>query len=287
MKLRHLAAALAVWLMMVVAAVVMAPVQAQGAGAATSGVNDWNCKPSAEHPEPVILVHGMGANAPVNFATLAPTIAADGHCVFMETYGTIWLGPLIGGLDSMRTSAADLARFVDRVRAATGASKVNIVGHSEGTTVPAYYLKFLGGDAAVKKFIGFGSNFAGTTLHGLSSLAVASGFDDLLRSGGCGACQEFLPGSAFLKDLNDGGVTVPGPQYTSIISTYDTVVVPYTSGRLAPAPNVKNIVLQQACGLDFSGHVGLAVDPNVASLVLRELDPSNRLRCLPYWALGL
>ncbi|MFS3128028.1 esterase/lipase family protein [Nocardioides sp. Bht2] len=287
MKLKHLAGAIAVWLGMVGATVAITPAQAHSAAPPSSGINNWNCKPSAAHPEPVVLVHGMGANAPVNFATLAPAIAADDNCVFMETYGTIWLGPAIGGLDSMRTSAATLARFVDRVRAATGAAKVNIVGHSEGTTVPAYYLKFLGGDTAVKKFIGFGSNFAGTTLYGLGPLAVALGFDDALNSGGCGACKEFLPGSDFLEDLNAGGVTVAGPQYTSIISTYDTVVVPYTSGRLAPAPNVKNIVLQQACGLDFSGHLGLAVDPNVASLVLRELDPSNRLRCVPYWALGL
>ncbi|CAM3457421.1 lipase [Nocardioides dubius] len=287
MKTKHVATALTIWLTLVAAAVTLAPGAAQAAAAPTSGINDWSCTPSAEHPEPVVLVHGMGANAPLNFATLAPAIAADGHCVFMQTYGTIWLGPLIGGLDSMRTSAAGLDAFVERVRSTTGAAKVDIVGHSEGTTVPAYYLKFLGGDAVVRKFIGFGSNFAGTSLHGLSRLAQHFGFDEVLRSAGCGACQEFLPGSQFLTDLNDGGVTVPGPQYTSIISKYDTVVVPYTSGRLAPAPNVKNILLQDACGLDFSGHVGMAVDPNIASLVLHELDPSNRVRCLPYWALGL
>jgi hypothetical protein len=103
-------------------------------------------------------------------AAHAPKIAAQGYCVFSLTYGTGVLGPGVGGLASMRDSAAQLGRFVDRVRGATGAAQVDIVGHSEGSTMPAYYLKFLGGAAKVAHFVGFGANYRGTTLGGLDAL---------------------------------------------------------------------------------------------------------------------
>ncbi|KAF9374131.1 hypothetical protein CPB97_000104, partial [Podila verticillata] len=37
-----------------------------------SGVNDWNCKPSATHPRPLILVHGLIGNETTNWAYLGP-----------------------------------------------------------------------------------------------------------------------------------------------------------------------------------------------------------------------
>ncbi|MFE4378031.1 lipase family alpha/beta hydrolase [Streptomyces cyaneofuscatus] len=253
--------------------------------APSSGWNNWSCRPSTAHPEPVVLVHGMGANHWDNFLTLAPTLRANGYCVYSQTYGKT----LLGGLAPMADSAAELSTFVDRVRAATGASKVDIVGHSEGTTVPAYYMKLLGGAAKVDDFVGFGSNFKGTTLNGLATLAEALKLQGLLTGVGCGACTDYLPGSAFLAELNDGPVAVPGPTYTSIVTRYDTVVTPYTSGLLAPAPNVTNIVLQDKCGLDFVGHLGLAIDPNVAQLVLNRLDPegSKPFRCRLFTTLGI
>ncbi|MFJ3902865.1 lipase family alpha/beta hydrolase [Streptomyces sp. NPDC090025] len=258
------------------------------AGSSSSGWNDWSCRPSAAHPEPVVLVHGLGANGVDNFLTLAPTLTAAGYCVYSQTYGKTVLGGLAGGLAPMADSAAELGRFVDRVRAATGAAKVDIVGHSEGTTVPAYYLKYLGGAAVVDDFVGFGSNFRGTTLNGLASLAAALKLDGLLTGVGCAACSDYLPGSAFLAKLNDGPVAVPGPTYTSIVSRFDTVVTPYTSGLLT-GPNVTNIVLQDACGLDSAGHLGLAVDPHVAQLVLTRLDPEHAapLRCRFFTTLGI
>lgn len=253
------------------------------ASAASSGVNDWACRPSAAHPKPVVLLHGLGSNKDANMGLLANTLMNEGYCAFSLTYGTTYYGPSTGGLASMRTSAAQIKDFVDRVRTATGAAEVDIVGHSEGTTVPAYYLKLLGGASAVDRFVGFGSNFQGTSLNGLQTLADLTGFRYILDAGGCVACNEFAPGSAFMTDLNSGGVTVPGVSYTSIVSRYDTVVTPYTSGVLAPAANVRNIVLQDVCSTDFSGHVGMAVDPNVSAIVLNELDPAHAapVACVP------
>ncbi|MEU0315318.1 hypothetical protein [Nocardioides sp. NPDC006273] len=90
----------------------------------------------------------------------------------------------------------------------------------------------------------------------------------------CASCLEFVAPNQFLTDLAAGGYTVPGVTYTSIISKYDTVVTPYTNGRIDEA-GVSNIVLQDKCGFDSSGHLAMAADPNVNLLIRRALDPEN------------
>ncbi len=138
--------------------------------------------------------------------------------------------------------------------------------------------------------MGFGANYQGTTLDGLSTLiglltSSAPGLADLFSRDACAACLEFMPGSAFNQKLGAGGVAVPGPSYTNIVSRDDHVVTPYTSGVI-DAPNVTNIVLQDACPLDISGHLSLAIDPNVTQLVLRALDPDHAkpLQCQPFFS---
>ncbi|WP_320669159.1 esterase/lipase family protein [Patulibacter defluvii] len=271
----------------VAAVAVLSP--AAASAAPTSGWNDWSCRPSAAHPEPVVLGHGLGANGVDNFLVLAPALKLAGYCVYSTTYGgTTFLGDLVGGLGDMRQSARDFGAFVERVRSSTGAAQVNVVGHSEGTTVPAYYAKVLGGAPKVKRFVGFGANYRGTTLSGLGTLAKALKLQPVLDAVGCQACSQFLQGSDFLNELNTGGTAAaPGPVYTNIVTKYDTVVTPYTSGFMN-APNATDLVLQKSCPVDFSGHVGLAVDPNLISLVINRLAPEHAPRpiCVPYWALG-
>ncbi len=44
------------------------------------GANDFSCKPSAEHPRPVVLVHGLAATLGANWATVAARLASTGVC---------------------------------------------------------------------------------------------------------------------------------------------------------------------------------------------------------------
>ena len=60
---------------------------------------------------------------------------------------------LAGGTGDIAASAAQLATFVSTVLAATGAAKVDLVGHSQGGMMPRYYLNFLGGVAKVATFV--------------------------------------------------------------------------------------------------------------------------------------
>ena len=127
--------------------------QAQAPDSSPPGANDPSCRPSAAHPEPVVLVHGLLANQTVNWQSISPLLANHGYCVFSLTYGTVpevstpFYQP--GGLARMERSAEQLAAFVAEVLAATGAQRVDIVGHSEGSLMPNWYVKFLGGAAVV------------------------------------------------------------------------------------------------------------------------------------------
>jgi triacylglycerol lipase len=252
-------------------------------GTPVAGANDWSCKPSAAHPEPVVLVHGLLGNM-TEWQVRAPLLAANGYCVFALTYGTVpglaFLLNQVGGLLPMEQSAQELSAFIDRVLSATGAHKVDILGHSEGATMPYYYVRFLGGAARVDHYVGLAPVYHGSTVDGLAPVAsllaqVVPGASQTV-AGLCGSCPESLPGSAFLKALDPDAGAVAGPSYTNIVTRYDEVVTPYTSGFLN-GPNVTNIVLQDQCGLDFSDHVALAADPVAAQDVLNALDPQRAM----------
>lgn len=251
---------------------------------APPGSNDWDCEPSAQHPNPVILAHGLLANKTVNWQTFAPLLHNDGYCVFALTYGMKdgvglpFYQP--GGMIRMEESAVQLADFVDQVLAATGAAKVDLLGHSEGTLMPSYYVRFLDGGAKVDKYVSLTPLWEGTTAFGLAALYTAGkpyGFTmpfDLLLDQVCPSCTQFLQGSDFLKTLHAKGVFDPDVSYTNIVTRYDQAVVPYTSG-VAEGDNITNIVLQDSCPQDLSDHAAVGFSPNAAGHVLNALDPAN------------
>ncbi|MBW0107046.1 triacylglycerol lipase, partial [Pseudonocardia sp. KRD291] len=247
--------------------------------------------PDDEHPNPVVLVHGLSANQSNNWAYISPQLADQGYCVFSLTYGRSPLAPpplsQVGGLQPMERSAEELARFVDRVRSSTGAEKVDIVGHSEGSLMPNYYVKFLGGDRYVDRYVGMTPLWDGTQTGGLAFLNRTGqqlGIDPLLGLAldpVCGSCRQFLKGSEFIEEMNsDGGPAVDGVTYTMIMTRYDELVVPYTSGELDGATN---IVLQDGCPTDLAEHVAVAFDPVTLGHIENALDPANAkpVRCTP------
>jgi triacylglycerol esterase/lipase EstA (alpha/beta hydrolase family) len=196
-------------------------------------------------------------------------MSRDGYCVFSIDYGRRATGPI-------EESAAQLSDFVDEVLAATGASKVSMVGHSQGGMMPRYYIKFLGGAEKVDDLVGLAPSNHGTS----QPMLLFPGLDYW-----CPACLQQQSGSEFLRTLNEGDET-PGPvSYTNVVTRYDTVVLPYTSGYLGGGAT--NITIQDACRLDLADHLTIPMDGPTIRIVLHALgrpgpaDPAYRPSCLP------
>ncbi len=147
------------------------------------GADNFSCKPSAAHPYPVVLVNGTFANMDDNWQAASPILANHGYCVFAFNYGGTSATSPIQGTGDIAASAATLSSFVNQVLADTGASKVDLVGHSQGGMMPRYYINFLGGASKVSTFVALAPSNYGTTLDGLTTLAGYLGASSLINSG--------------------------------------------------------------------------------------------------------
>ena len=102
-------------------------------GTNPKGANDFTCKP-ASGTRPVVLIPGTGEDAFATWSYYAPELKLAGLCVFTFNYN-IQTNPdreWAATTGDIRSSAAFLAHYVEKVRAATGAEKVDLVGHSQG-----------------------------------------------------------------------------------------------------------------------------------------------------------
>jgi len=236
------------------------------------GVNDWGCRPTAARPVPVVLVHGTFGDRRHLLERLSRSILATGSCLYSLDYGN-------RGTDDVVTAARQLAAFVDEVRAATGAAKVSLVGHSQGGMMPRYYIKNLGGAAYVDDLVGLAPSNHGTRL-----IPAANPLAALLPGLICVSCDQQAWGSAFLRELNAGDETPGDVSYTQITSRYDEVVVPHTSGYLAAGPRTTNVTIQDKCRT-IAEHVLIPMDAAAIGLTLDALahagpaDPSYQPRC--------
>lgn len=230
------------------------------------GVVNGPCTPAAAHPDPVVLVHGTGANANLSWQTIAPTLSDAGYCVFALNYGanswTADSGNHTYALDFIEHSAAQLANFIQNVVLPdTGAGRVDIVGHSQGGMMPRYYIEhrwdcatvstnsageagcaqddadtsLQTGAAYVHTLVGLAPSNHGADVDGLMPI-----FEQIFGSDtwsfpeqGCGACGEQEAGNPFLTALNgsDGSLeATPGVLYYVFETGDDEVVTP------APGP---------------------------------------------------
>jgi triacylglycerol esterase/lipase EstA (alpha/beta hydrolase family) len=246
------------------------------------GTNDYACKPSAAHPNPVVLVHGTAGNAYDSWSGLAPVLKSYGYCVFAVNYGAPE-GSLFKGTGDIPTSAAQIGRFVDNVRAKTGAAKVDLVGHSQGGSVSRYYANLIGGSSKVANVVGLAPSNHATTVSGLLSIGRFIGAVDPIFAvtnwiGLPALQQQADPNSQYFQDLNSQGETRPGIRYVNIATKFDEVVTPYKQAFITAGSGaaVQNITLQDVCKGDLTDHLGIVYDTNVYQLVLNALEPGDQ-----------
>lgn len=170
--------------------------------------------------DPVIFVHGYTGSAS-SFDTMKQWLISAGwpeNRLFAIQYSNT--------TGSNVQNANELSQFVNQVLKKTKANKVDIIAHSMGGLSTRYYIKNLGGASKVNDVITLGSPHHGT------NTAYWGWFTP--------GAQEMMPDSTFLQNLNNGDET-PGAdvQYTSIYSSSDEVINPYTSSILTGAKNVE------------------------------------------------
>jgi len=258
-------------------------VPAQAVDVSPPGANDWSCKPSAEHPYPVVLVPGTFESMEKNWSTLSPYLKSAGYCVFALNYGET---NGVYATAPVKDSAKELAPFVDAVRSATGARQVDLVGHSQGGMMPRYYMGFLGGAKYVHQLVGIAPSNHGTEGVILPPPDLVPTPD--YTAAGCAACADQQAGSPFMQELNSIGDTVAGPSYTVISTIHDEVVIPYNSQFLnGSARQVTNITIQDKCPADVFEHDQTPNDPVVHQFVANALgqasgpaDPAFQPVCL-------
>ena len=122
--------------------------------------------PAAPHPTPVVLVHGFLGD-PTNFLALRGHLASRGIRNFMSfSYPP--------RLDYQRL-ACRLGRMVEAACLATGASQVDLVGHSLGGLI-ARYLTEIGDGGRVRRVVTLGAPYFSTRIPP-RELAVFGAYD--------------------------------------------------------------------------------------------------------------
>ncbi|MEV4540942.1 lipase family alpha/beta hydrolase [Micromonospora echinaurantiaca] len=248
------ALATAATLLVPAAAAVAAPDRAAAAPAATS----------TAAATPVIVVGGLSGVA-IAYEPLAARLRADGYRVFIYQLPGL-------GLGDIPASARAFAGYVDQVRAATGAARVDLVGHSEGGLVSRYYLKRLGGTGVVGRYVSLGSPQYGTYVANILK------FLGLGSCAGVVACQQMSIGSAFLADLNAGDDTPGAVRYTTVRTIQDELVRPVDNALLHDGST--NVLIQSHCPLRVVGHLGLVLDGTTYTVIRGALtDAPVRPNC--------
>lgn len=157
------------------------------------------------------------------------------------------------GFSDLRKAAARLAQEIDAIAKAaprdTSDGRVDLIAHSAGGLAARYYIKSLGGDGTVHSLVTLGTPHHGTYTSALFPLATVA--------------RQTLPGSEFLRELNDGDETPGHVHYTSIYSLTDGVVIPASSARLKGARNIE---------VNYVTHWGLLWRPRVYRFIREAID---------------
>ena len=234
------------------------------------------CKPSDEHPHPVVLVHGTFERMAQNWKTISPLLKDEGYCVFAIDYGT-------NGLGRIGRSAQELDLFVERLLRYTGAEKVQLVGHSQGGMMPRYWIKYLGGKSKVEDLVGLAPSNYGTNLGNATSqnsTAVDFGLEPEDNPDGdnpCYSCDQQGADSRFIKRLNAGDDTPGGGSFTQIATDDDEIIIPFRNCFLKGTVETRNVILQNYYRKKYGTeptvtHQNIYEDPVAYQFMLDALD---------------
>lgn len=229
------------------------------------GANNPNCTPQ-EGKTHVVLIHGTFSSSVLSYGALAPRLANAGYCVYATDYGGKEPDDWFKATGPVAASAAQVGQFVDSVLKTTRASKVDLIGHSQGGLIGFYLLKELGYAPKVRHFVALAPSVSGTVLANPTQGK---------NIGYCIACNDQHPESEIVKQLNNGPVTQPGVLYTVLATQNDYVVRPVEK-QFVREPGVLNLYIQDQLPGKFATHSNMLYDDEVLDLITELLPANNR-----------
>ncbi|MFQ6331740.1 esterase/lipase family protein [Nocardia sp. CWNU-33] len=236
------------------------------------GVNRDNCTPTVPGAVPVVLLHGFAGDPYRAWGFLGPTLANAGLCVYAFSYGgsTAMQG---GGNGPLTASAVEIKQKLTELAARLGASKLDLIGHSEGGIMAQYVVKSDPSIAGLARSVtAISSPTRGTLGDIAASLLNIGNLRDQLPLPP--AVKDLMGGSSFMRELNSGPVAVPGITYTTLVSEHDPVAALGQNQATINEPGVDNVVLQDVCPASKAGHNGTPFSPTTAAIILNALDRS-------------
>ncbi len=197
-------------------------------------IHDASPVRSRHHGEiPVILVHGYGGNS-ANFLFMQWRLKWRG---WSNVYSVSYTPPHINA----RKLAQQVNDHVERVLAATGASKAHIVCHSMGGPLTRYALKHLGLAGKIDRVITLGSPHYGSRIAALFPAQ--------------GSAAQMRYQSPFVQELAEGGSCPGGARFFSIYSNLDNFVLPVSTAVLEGAEANIHVPYLGHCALLYSNRV--------------------------------
>jgi triacylglycerol lipase len=207
--------------------------------------------PPQDRPGPVLLVPGYGGSTG-SLSVLARRIRATGRratVIHLPGNGT---GSLIADAGALNAAVTSALR---------GAPSVDVIGYSAGGVVALLWEREYGGVYKARRVVTLGSPFHGA--------AIASAGEAFVPGACPAACQQLIPGSSLLRQLDAARVPAR-PRWLSIWTTDDKTVTPPDSARLDGAVNVP---IQSICPALQVSHSQLPASPAVTAMVLGAIGP--------------
>jgi triacylglycerol lipase len=240
------------WFLGVSVAAVVVLVGALAGPAVISGLdsNQPTGYPAQDRPGTVLLVPGYGGGTG-SLDVLAARIRAAGRQAVVVQLPD-------GGVGDLNQQASVLDGYV--ANALKSGPSVDLIGYSAGGVVVRLWVEKHDGAAKVRRVVTLGSPFQGTTV---AAAGAAVG------TGACpAACEQLIPGSSLLAQLDAGAPVAGHPPWLSVWTQQDQTVVPPTSAEL---PDAVNVSVQSVCADEQVSHSQLPTDAAVVGVVLQSL----------------
>ncbi|WP_406237562.1 esterase/lipase family protein [Nocardia sp. NBC_01009] len=247
-----------------------------------------DCLPSSARPNPVIVLPGADGGTADTAAQWGPMVSAlrhEGACALVFQGGIVdgkrWAG-------DMPSAARQLAQFIAKVKATTGAAKVDIVAHSAGTFVANYFVKVLGGAAEVPNMVLLTPEARGCdgvgflAQYGLKDLPITPVqlvtalpflvpvLSTLMPS--MANALQLTPASEVYKAVMDGPLVQPGVRYSVLATKNDGVATPPGVCSFITEPGVTNVFYEDLFpGSPAVDHSTVRSSPDTAKWVVEQL----------------